>query len=190
LIFEEGKLLQVDKEGGSTNKYIYQNEKIVRVESYDEKDTTYLIATYNEDSVKYVVPSPVVMLFNNKNFVGCNDVSEGYSCCCVYYQGDTIFQDGSKWIFLKDKVITEYHPMGKFPNFDNYKKAFFVRDGYVNIIVENVITKEQLKNPFLEGDFESEEKREIKIKILKSPADTPKKEEIIEVENDIELDDN
>lgn len=43
LIFEEGKLIQVNNEEGSTTKYVYQAEKVVRVDIYDE-DTTYLIA--------------------------------------------------------------------------------------------------------------------------------------------------
>ncbi|WP_338769427.1 hypothetical protein WAF17_09820 [Bernardetia sp. ABR2-2B] len=187
LIFEEGKLIQVNYEEGSRNKYVYQDEKIIRVESYNKEDTTYLIASYNKDSLKYIVPSPEIISFDN-DYIGCNDRREGYSDFCVYYKENIIFHGYDKWIFLNDKIVTEFHPMGNFPYFDNQQKTFFVKDGYVNILRENFFTTEQLENELSEGDFESEEKREIKIKILKSSKDKPKREKIVEVENSIDID--
>ncbi len=186
LIFEEGKLIQVNDEKGSTTKYVYQDGKIVRVNIYDE-DTTYIMAAYSKDSLKYVVPSPKTGSFDD-DFFGCDDMREGYSDFCVYYKGNMIFYGYDKLIFLKDKIVTEFQPMGNFPYFDNQQKIFFVKNGYVNIVSEDLMTKEQLQNEFTEGDFESEEKRELKVKILKSPKDKPKKikEEIIEVENEID----
>lgn len=139
--------------------------------------------------MKYVVSSPEMSSFDD-DFFGCDDMKEGYSWCCVYYKENIIFQDGSKWIFLKDKVVTEYHPIDPSRYFDNYKKTFFVKDGYVNILMENFFTKEQLESEYSEGDFITEEKSELKIKILKSPKEKPKRDkiEIVEVENSIDID--
>jgi YD repeat-containing protein len=173
LIFEEGKLIQVNNEEGSTTKYVYQAEKIVRVDIYDE-DTTYLIAAYNKDSLKYVVPSPKISSFDD-DFFGCDDMREGYSDFCVYYKSNIIFQGYDKWIFLNDKIVTEFHPMGNFPYFDNQKKTFFVKGDYVNILSENFFTEEQLESEYSKSDFITEEKHEIKFKIRKFPKDKTKK---------------
>ena len=78
--------------------------------------------------------------------------------------------------------------MGNFPYFDNQKNTFFVKNGYVNILIENYFTTEQLENQFSESDFITEEKHELKIKILKSPNDKPKREKMVEVESDIYID--
>lgn len=182
LIFEEGKLIQVNDKEGKITKYIYEEGKLIREELYAENDTTYFITAYRNDSLVYFIISPEIVSFERDYLnSSCSDWNEGQLDFCVYYKQDTMFHGFQKWIFEKDRIVTEFRPpMRTSFYFDNQQKIFFVKDGYVNFLTENFFIEEQLENEFSEGDFITEEKNELKIKILKSPKDKPKREKIAE----------
>ncbi|WP_375559572.1 hypothetical protein ACE193_17795 [Bernardetia sp. OM2101] len=188
LFFEEGKLVQINNDKGEKTLYLYEGERVVS--KIQESDTVLYDLIYKYDTLIGIAPKYSFM--EKEPLYDSNTVCESvnFSIECVHYNENRVFYNGNHWIFEKDKIINEFHPMGIFPNFDNYKKTFFVKNGYVNIVSEDLMTREQLENEFTHGDFESKEKHELKIKILKSPKDKIKKvkEEIIEVENEIEID--
>lgn len=164
-LFENGKMIEFSSEK-YTKKYYYDGMKIIESQTivHYSQDTTYFYTKYEKDTLVSFTPYPKRLTKNSSLF----------PVDSVIYIENAILWKGFKWIFEKDRIVTEFRPpMRTSFYFDNQQKIFFVKDGYVNFLTENFFTEEQLESEFSEGDFITEEKNELKIKILKSPKGKP-----------------
>ncbi len=189
LIFEDGKLIQIIR-AKDTSTYFYEKNRIVRAEQTIEghylSPFAYL-PKYRNDSIiglpSHTLPYyPMNQYFaKNRNEICCDTMNRIEEC--VYYKKNTIVHLSQKWIFYKKKVTCENMPSFHFPEkVDIQMNTFFIKDGYVHIIRENILTQEGYENEYCLTDFLMTEKHELRLRILKSPKDKPVREESMTID--------
>ena len=184
LYFEDGKLVQVN-----TNKikfiYSYKEDRIINWIVENDKDTTFSCPVYRNDTLIKVIDTYKRIDFVSNSNLYLNDTTSFYSNFYNYTE-NTIYDNWTKWTFKKEKIVMKFTAVGNFPHVKNLSCSFFIKNGYVHILTENYSEQKSLQSELAQSDFITEEKNELKIKILKSPKEKPKREKIVEVENDID----
>ncbi|WP_375559571.1 hypothetical protein ACE193_17790 [Bernardetia sp. OM2101] len=178
LFFEEGKLMKAASRNDTTI-FFYEEDRVVRRYWGGKNSNSVYFPKYRNDSL---IGISDVHMFEGEYHSGqfyyqeddctTNDSSDR---TCFYYTKDSIFAIEYIWVFQKDKIIRKAYLIGEDFEVQNLVKMFFIKDGYVHILIENYHTQDYIDSHSWSYDFIMEEKHEIKLKIIKSPKDKPRK---------------